>query len=87
MAKASLILVVSLLLIISLAESKRLSVGLKASNSDVVCNSVYGAEAGDTCGSVVDKFQLSFDFFLFINPNINCDSFFVGQWLCTDGTA
>ncbi|KAM5580909.1 hypothetical protein ABKV19_010230 [Rosa sericea] len=87
MAKASLILVVSLLLIISLAESKLLGVTFKDDNSAIVCNSVYGAKAGDTCGSVVDKFELSLDFFLSINPNINCDSFFVGQWLCTDGTA
>ncbi|KAK9924670.1 hypothetical protein M0R45_033024 [Rubus argutus] len=61
-------------------------VGFGDDKSATVCNSVYGAEAGDTCTSVVQKFRLSLQFFLSINPNINCDSFFVGQWLCTDGT-
>ncbi|KAM5580873.1 hypothetical protein ABKV19_010202 [Rosa sericea] len=87
MAKASLFLVVALLLIISLAESKKLGIGFGGDNRAVVCNSVYGAEAGDTCGSVVKKFKLTLQSFLNVNPNINCNSFFVGQWLCTDGTA
>lgn len=53
---------------------------------DADCNSVYGAEIGDSCNSVVEKFGLSsLDFFLSINPNCNCDAFFEGQWLCVDG--
>lgn len=52
---------------------------------DADCNSVYGAEFGDSCESVVEKFGLrSLDFFLSINPNSNCDPF-EGQWLCVDG--
>ncbi|KAL6135353.1 hypothetical protein ACLB2K_067581 [Fragaria x ananassa] len=51
----------------------------------LVCNAVYGAEEGDTCGSVAQTFSLSLQSFLAINPNINCKSFFVGQWLCIDG--
>lgn len=58
----------------------------ETSNPNINCDSVYGAEKGDTCGSVIEKFNLSSDFFLSINPNINCDSVFVGQWLCTQGT-
>ncbi|KAB2619825.1 hypothetical protein D8674_041828 [Pyrus ussuriensis x Pyrus communis] len=75
----NLILVLSLVLMISIAESRKL--GIK----DVACESVYGAEEGDTCESVIQKFQLGADFFLSINPNLNCDNFFVGQWLCIEG--
>ncbi|CAN6708235.1 unnamed protein product [Malus baccata var. baccata] len=74
----NLILVLSLVLMISIAESRQLG--------NVVCESVYGAEEGDTCESVIQKFKLTSDSFLSINPNLNCDNFFVGQWLCTEGT-
>ncbi|KAL6136792.1 hypothetical protein ACLB2K_062087 [Fragaria x ananassa] len=90
MARANLILllVVSLLVMITVAESTRLAdaVGFAGKkDSALVCNSVYGAEEGDTCSLVAEMFNLSLDTFLAINPNINCDSFFVGQWLCIDG--
>ncbi|CAL8990315.1 unnamed protein product, partial [Prunus brigantina] len=62
-------------------------VGFGKKQTSPVCDSIYGAEEGDTCTFVIEKFNLSFDFFLSINPNINCDNFFVGQWLCTKGTA
>ncbi|CAN6571705.1 unnamed protein product [Malus baccata var. baccata] len=77
----NLILVLSLVLMISIAESRQLG-----KKGDVVCESVYGAEEGDTCESVIQKFKLTSDSFLSINPNLNCDNFFVGQWLCTEGT-
>ncbi|KAL6135354.1 hypothetical protein ACLB2K_067582 [Fragaria x ananassa] len=84
MARANLILllVVSLLVMITVAESTRLA-GKK--DSALVCNFVYGAEEGDTCSLVAEMFNLSLDTLLAINPNINCDSLFVGQWLCIDG--
>ncbi|KAK9924671.1 hypothetical protein M0R45_033025 [Rubus argutus] len=88
MAKTNLILllVVSLLVMISVAHSKRLAVGFGGKNSAAICNLIYGAEEGDTCSRVAQDFKLSLNFFLSINPNINCNSIFVGQWLCIDGT-
>ncbi|CAL9013945.1 unnamed protein product [Prunus brigantina] len=85
----NLILVLSLVLMISIAESKLLgsNIGFGGKKPAAVCAAVYGAEEGDTCTSVSEMFNLSFDFFLSINPNINCDNFFVGQWLCTAGSA
>ncbi|MBA0628634.1 hypothetical protein Godav_023329 [Gossypium davidsonii] len=49
------------------------------------CVSIYGQQEGDTCFSITQAFNLTFDFFLQINPNLNCDTIFVGQWLCVDG--
>ncbi|KAM1919420.1 hypothetical protein ACFX15_023358 [Malus domestica] len=82
----NLILVLSLVLMISIAESRQLGTVGFGEKGDVVCESVYGAEEGDTCESVIQKFKLTSDSFLSINPNLNCDNFFVGQWLCTEGT-
>ncbi|KAL6287495.1 hypothetical protein ACE6H2_011885 [Prunus campanulata] len=79
----NLILVLSLVLMIATAESRQLG----RAKTAAVCIAVYGAEDGDTCTSVSQEFNLSLDFFLSINPNINCDDFFVGQWLCTEGSA
>lgn len=50
------------------------------------CNSVYPVQDGDTCFAVTQMFKLTTDFFTSINPNLNCDALFVGQWLCVDGT-
>ncbi|CAK9141559.1 unnamed protein product [Ilex paraguariensis] len=83
----NLVLILSLLFMVSMAESRQLGIGFGKAKATPVCNSVYGAEDGDTCISVAQKFKLSDDFFLKINPNINCDTIFVGQWLCTDGSA
>lgn len=51
-----------------------------------VCNDVYGAKQGDTCFAVVQKFNLTPAQFNAINPNLDCDQVFVGQWLCIKGT-
>ncbi|KAL9456180.1 hypothetical protein AB3S75_005409 [Citrus x aurantiifolia] len=81
----SLALVLALLLIVSMAESRTFAGGLETSLP--TCDSVYGAQEGDTCSDVTEKFNLSTDVFLAINPNINCDAIFVGQWLCVVGSA
>ncbi|KAL9423577.1 hypothetical protein AB3S75_035627 [Citrus x aurantiifolia] len=82
----SLALVLALLLIVSLAESRTLSVG-GAVKSLPTCDSVYGTQEGDTCFDVAKEFSLSTEFFSAINPNLNCDAIFVGQWLCVAGSA
>ncbi|ESR45384.1 hypothetical protein CICLE_v10003398mg [Citrus x clementina] len=80
-----LALVLALLLIVSMAESSNFAVGLV--KSPPTCDSAYGAQEGDTCSDVSKKFKLSNELFLAINPNINCDAVFVGQWLCIVGSA
>ncbi|KAL1555586.1 hypothetical protein AAHA92_11303 [Salvia divinorum] len=74
-------------MIISTAESVNRGMGFKKQDADAVCNSVHGQVSGETCTSVAQDFSLSLEDFLAINPNINCDSVFVGQWLCVDGSA
>ncbi|KAL1560713.1 hypothetical protein AAHA92_10895 [Salvia divinorum] len=80
-----LALVLSLVLLISVAES--VNIGFGKQDAALVCNSVHGTVSDETCSSVAQDFKLSLDDFLAINPNINCDSIFVGQWLCVDGSA
>ncbi|KAM7493464.1 hypothetical protein LguiB_028073 [Lonicera macranthoides] len=83
----SLVLVLYFLLIISMVESRHLGVGFRKIDAATInCDAVYGQEDGDTCFSVAQTFNLSLDSFLEINPNINCDAIFVGQWLCVDGS-
>ncbi|KAH6826279.1 hypothetical protein C2S53_012240 [Perilla frutescens var. hirtella] len=79
-----LLLVLSLLLMISTTESIRFGFGNQ--DSSPVCNSVHGADSGETCSTVAQEFGLSLQDFLNINPNINCDAIFVGQWVCVDGS-
>lgn len=52
----------------------------------VECNGVHAHEKDETCFSTAQKFNLSTEDFLSINPNIDCDDIFIGQWLCVDGT-
>lgn len=49
------------------------------------CKKVYGAQEGDTCFMVNQKFNVNAIQFNLINPNLNCTNIFVGQWLCIDG--
>lgn len=62
------------------------AVGFAAKEEAVIeCNSVYGVQSGDTCAGVIQKFSLDAIFFSVINPNLNCDKIFAGQWLCVNG--
>ncbi|OWM91316.1 hypothetical protein CDL15_Pgr000261 [Punica granatum] len=59
---------------------------LKAEAAGPQCDTVYGVKPGDTCFSITEASKLTESFFLGINPNINCDKIFVGQWLCVAGS-
>ena len=63
------------------------AIGTAAKKATPQCDTVVGVESGDTCLDIAEKFQLSTEFFDSINPNLNCDALFVGQWVCVDGTA
>uniref|UniRef100_M1DQ95 LysM domain-containing protein n=1 Tax=Solanum tuberosum TaxID=4113 RepID=M1DQ95_SOLTU len=65
-------------------ESRQIGITGK-SNATLVCNLTYGAQLGDTCFGVGQKFKLTAVEFGSLNPNINCDEIFVGQWLCVEG--
>ncbi|KAK7400486.1 hypothetical protein VNO78_11694 [Psophocarpus tetragonolobus] len=53
--------------------------------ADPVCNIIHGVEEGETCLSITQTFNLDERHFLDINPNINCNRIFVGQWVCVNG--
>ncbi|KAF5738941.1 hypothetical protein HS088_TW12G00137 [Tripterygium wilfordii] len=51
-----------------------------------MCLTVYGVENGDTCYTIAGKYLSgSLQALSAINPNINCDNLFVGQWVCING--
>ena len=51
----------------------------------LVCYSVIGVKSGDTCFDIANNFKLSSKAFESINPNLNCDKLFVGEWICVKG--
>ncbi|KAL7605106.1 hypothetical protein Lser_V15G16571 [Lactuca serriola] len=76
------------LMLIVLSESRfTLIDGVQKAKSALVCSHVVGVEAGDDCTIISKEFGMSLASFLAINPNINCESVFVGQWVCIDGSA
>ncbi|KAI3498859.1 hypothetical protein L1887_34645 [Cichorium endivia] len=76
------------LMLIVLSESRfTLTDGAQKAKSAVVCNQVVGVGAGEDCTIISKEFKLTLASFLAINPNINCESVFVGQWVCIDGSA
>ncbi|KAE8708891.1 hypothetical protein F3Y22_tig00110332pilonHSYRG00484 [Hibiscus syriacus] len=80
----NLVLIAAVFVLVSMAESRGLVISRKSTPS---CVKVYGVESGDTCFSVTQTFNMTDTFFYSVNPNLNCDSLFVGQWLCIAGTA
>ncbi|KAK6283690.1 hypothetical protein POUND7_002642 [Theobroma cacao] len=80
------VLIVALLVIVSMAESREFGI-LKGKQSAPSCDKVYGVASGDTCFGVTQMFNLTTAFFDSVNPNLNCTSLFVGQWLCIAGSA
>ncbi|KAK4271436.1 hypothetical protein QN277_020135 [Acacia crassicarpa] len=51
-----------------------------------ICTIIHGVEQGETCTSIIaQRSNLDTPHFLQINPNINCEHIFVGQWVCVDG--
>ncbi|MCD9643714.1 hypothetical protein HAX54_031372 [Datura stramonium] len=85
-AAKNLALFLSFLLIALVVESRQIAIAGK-NDANLVCNSVYGAALGDTCAGVAAEFKLTVIEFGALNPNMNCDDIFVGQWLCVDGSA
>ncbi|KAL4585508.1 hypothetical protein LXL04_010129 [Taraxacum kok-saghyz] len=76
------------LMLVVLSEARFTIDGVQKAKSavNVVCNEVVGVAAGEDCSIISQEFKLSLASFLAINPNINCESVFVGQWVCIDGS-
>ncbi|KAG6520795.1 hypothetical protein ZIOFF_017855 [Zingiber officinale] len=82
-----LAIVVALLLTFSSSAEGRLGQVPSPASPAPICDDVHGAVEGDTCFAVAQEFNLTPAQFSAINPNINCDKVFIGQWLCIKGTA
>ncbi|KAI3745472.1 hypothetical protein L1987_58586 [Smallanthus sonchifolius] len=75
------------LMLIVLAESRTTLIdGFQKAKPVVVCDQAIGVESGDDCTAISQSFKMSLESFLAINPNINCEAIFVGQWVCIDGS-
>ncbi|CAN1270550.1 hypothetical protein LINPERPRIM_LOCUS13918 [Linum perenne] len=74
------LLLLSFLFIIGVGMAARISEPVK-----VQCNTVYGVESGDICVTIQQRFSLITSEFRVLNPNLNCRSLFVGQWICVNG--
>ncbi|KAG9448295.1 hypothetical protein H6P81_014423 [Aristolochia fimbriata] len=84
----NLVLVLSLLLVASMAEGRLFNLGFrKKPSTTLVCDSVFGIRQGDTCFGVEQIFNITAETFGTLNPNLNCDKLFVGQWLCVEGSS
>lgn len=62
-------------------------VGLLKAKATPQCDAVFGVRKGDTCFEIINFFNLTTVFFDSVNPNLNCNRLFVGEWLCIAGTA
>ncbi|KAK1303800.1 hypothetical protein QJS10_CPB11g01013 [Acorus calamus] len=64
---------------------KLFPVGFAKPASAPQCFSVYGVESGNTCFAIRQELNLTAAEFGAINPNLECDKLFPGQWLCVVG--
>ncbi|KAL4188952.1 hypothetical protein AMTRI_Chr08g163010 [Amborella trichopoda] len=86
MAKVVMVLhylfVVALLLRVSEAHARSFKGFERLASQTLDCDQVFGVRQNDTCFSVTQLFNLTKTAFDGLNPNLNCDKLFVGQWLC-----
>ncbi|KAF5738939.1 hypothetical protein HS088_TW12G00135 [Tripterygium wilfordii] len=71
-------LILSFLLIVCIAESLQLS----GANGVPACTTLGSVTSGATCDGIINQFKLIPELFSALNPHLNCDNLFVGQWLC-----
>ncbi|PIA45627.1 hypothetical protein AQUCO_01600091v1 [Aquilegia coerulea] len=62
----------SLLLSISMADARLLG--------------LLGVQTGDTCFEFAQYGNMTGGAFSALNPNLNCNALFVGQWICVSGS-
>ncbi|KAF5183378.1 hypothetical protein FRX31_027035 [Thalictrum thalictroides] len=83
-----IVLMLSLLLIISMAEG-RVPTGVNLFGQPkpvyTYCAEVIGVKKGDTCFDIAQSLNMTAKAFNSINPGITCTNLFVGQWICISG--
>ncbi|PHT43286.1 hypothetical protein CQW23_17311 [Capsicum baccatum] len=79
-------LVLTFLLTLSPSLGRMLASNSEASQAIPTCTTVYNVDTGDTCNSVIKSFDVNAELFSSLNPNLNCNDLFVGEYLCLNGT-
>ncbi|KAL3741950.1 hypothetical protein ACJRO7_017431 [Eucalyptus globulus] len=79
-----LLLVLSLVLVVFTAERKLMNVIVNdgVPQGAIQCKSLYSVQDGDTCDDLAQAFNLTMSTLNFLNPNLDCDNLFIGQWTC-----
>ncbi|KAI8324491.1 ADC synthase [Martensiomyces pterosporus] len=52
--------------------------------ADFLCARTYIVQSGDTCWRIAQTFGLTTDALLSLNPDLNCNSLYIGQSVCLD---
>ncbi|KAF5738938.1 hypothetical protein HS088_TW12G00134 [Tripterygium wilfordii] len=61
---------------------------LRLGSEGVPACTLWGSvRKGVTCDGAANDFNLTPQSFFALNPNIDCDDLFVGQWVCVAGNA
>ncbi|KAJ4843365.1 hypothetical protein Tsubulata_042739 [Turnera subulata] len=81
----NVLVILSLAIFVSTAQS-RIYGGGSLKPQGINCDKVHAVNSGETCFAIKQAFHLSDGFFNSINPNLNCDDLFIGQWICLHGS-
>ncbi|KAF9587458.1 hypothetical protein IFM89_003397 [Coptis chinensis] len=81
-----LLKLVLVLVLVCMVEGRLFGAETVKAQASPSCQAVFGVPENETCFDITQKFSLTTEFFIAINPNINCDKLFVGQWICVAGT-
>ncbi|KAM3222055.1 hypothetical protein P3L10_021325 [Capsicum annuum] len=79
-------LVLTFLLILTPSMGRVFISNSEASQAIPTCTTIYNVDTGDTCNNIIKLFDLRAKDFSSLNPNLNCDDLFVGEYVCLNGT-
>ncbi|KAG5597036.1 hypothetical protein H5410_038268 [Solanum commersonii] len=81
------VLVLTFIFILSTPSLGRVLTSTNATPQAIpTCKTVNNVDTGDTCDNIIKFFDLEVEKFSSLNPNLNCDKLFVGEYVCLNGT-
>ncbi|MCD7472369.1 hypothetical protein HAX54_013593 [Datura stramonium] len=85
---ALLVFITFLLILTTPSLGGRILISNNGTSSQAIptCTAVYNVDTGIICDNIIKSFDLKAEDFSSLNPNLNCDDLFVGEYLCLNGT-